>query len=101
MALKTYRHKRDFGVTDEPAGTDRRGHGDAFVVQKHAARRLHYDLGLEIGDVPRLALTDSATPKAMMNRPDRRRNSRLNGIGGNMSTGARRQRIRRLAGKKA
>ena len=51
MALKTYRHKRDFGVTDEPAGTDRRGHGDAFVVQKHAARRLHYDLRLEIGDV--------------------------------------------------
>ncbi len=51
MALETYRAKRDFSATGEPAGSDRRGHGDAFVVQKHAARRLHYDLRLEIGDV--------------------------------------------------
>ena len=51
MALETYRRKRDFAATAEPAGTDRRGEGDAFVVQKHAARRLHYDLRLEIGDV--------------------------------------------------
>ncbi len=50
MALETYRAKRDFKATDEPAGSDRRGHGDAFVVQKHAARRLHYDLRLEVGD---------------------------------------------------
>jgi bifunctional non-homologous end joining protein LigD len=50
MALETYRAKRDFSATAEPAGTDRRGAGDAFVVQKHAARRLHYDLRLEIGD---------------------------------------------------
>ena len=51
MALETYRRKRDFAATDEPAGSDRRGAGDAFVVQKHAARRLHYDLRLEIDDV--------------------------------------------------
>lgn len=51
MSLETYRRKRDFSATAEPAGSDRRGHGDAFVVQKHAARRLHYDLRLEIGDV--------------------------------------------------
>ena len=51
VALETYRAKRDFSATAEPAGTDRRGEGDAFVVQKHAARRLHYDLRLEIGDV--------------------------------------------------
>jgi len=50
MALETYRAKRDFAATAEPAGSDRRGEGDAFVVQKHAARRLHYDLRLEIGD---------------------------------------------------
>jgi bifunctional non-homologous end joining protein LigD len=51
LALEAYRRKRDFRSTDEPAGTDRRGQGDAFVVQKHAARRLHYDLRLEIGGV--------------------------------------------------
>jgi bifunctional non-homologous end joining protein LigD len=51
VALETYRRKRDFAATAEPEGTDRRGAGDAFVVQKHAARRLHYDLRLEIGDV--------------------------------------------------
>ena len=51
MALETYRAKRDFSRTAEPAGADRRGSGDAFVVQKHAARRLHYDFRLEIGDV--------------------------------------------------
>ena len=50
MALESYRAKRDFRTTAEPAGSDRRGEGDAFVVQKHAARRLHYDLRLEIGD---------------------------------------------------
>ncbi|GGJ21696.1 DNA polymerase ligase N-terminal domain-containing protein [Neoroseomonas lacus] len=47
-ALEAYRAKRDFARTPEPgAATRRSGKQLTFVVQKHAARRLHYDLRLE------------------------------------------------------
>src|SRR6266852_7279464 len=49
--LKTYRAKRQFGVTAEPKCKIERKRGNAFVVQKHAARRLHYDLRLELDGV--------------------------------------------------
>jgi bifunctional non-homologous end joining protein LigD len=49
--LKTYRAKRRFGVTAEPKGKIARKRGNAFVIQKHAARRLHYDLRLELDGV--------------------------------------------------
>jgi bifunctional non-homologous end joining protein LigD len=49
--LKTYRSKRRFGVTAEPRGKTSRRKGDAFVIQKHAATRLHYDLRLELDGV--------------------------------------------------
>jgi bifunctional non-homologous end joining protein LigD len=49
--LKEYAGKRDFARTPEPAGSAIRGEGREFVVQKHAARRLHYDLRLEIDGV--------------------------------------------------
>ncbi len=49
--LKTYRAKRRFGVTAEPKGKVARKSGNAFVIQKHAARRLHYDLRLELDGV--------------------------------------------------
>ena len=49
--LKTYRAKRRFGVTSEPKGKLARNRGNAFVIQKHAARRLHYDLRLELDGV--------------------------------------------------
>ena len=49
--LKTYRAKRCFGVTAEPKGSVARTRGNAFVIQKHAARRLHYDLRLELDGV--------------------------------------------------
>jgi bifunctional non-homologous end joining protein LigD len=49
--LKTYRAKRRFGVTTEPKGEMARRRGNAFVIQKHAARRLHYDLRLELDGV--------------------------------------------------
>ena len=49
--LKTYRGKRRFGVTAEPKGAVVRTKGHAFVIQKHAAQRLHYDLRLELDGV--------------------------------------------------
>lgn len=49
MALTTYRKKRDFQATPEPRGKRAKSRaGDSFVIQKHAARRLHYDLRLEM-----------------------------------------------------
>ncbi len=52
-ALATYRKKRDFSKTAEPRGERRVASSRRlrFVVQKHAARRLHYDLRLELDGV--------------------------------------------------
>ncbi len=48
-SLTQYRKKRDFGVTSEPKGkVARAGKALSFVVQKHAASRLHYDFRLEM-----------------------------------------------------
>ena len=49
-ALEIYRQKRRFDRTPEPAGTSAAGSGSLFVIHKHAARRLHYDLRLQFGD---------------------------------------------------
>jgi bifunctional non-homologous end joining protein LigD len=51
VALEIYRKKRKFGVTAEPRGRKGRRRGDRYVIQKHAARRLHYDLRLELDGV--------------------------------------------------
>src|SRR5919201_2848401 len=53
MALEEYRAKRDFSKTAEPPpGVSSRREGPLqFVVQKHAARRLHYDFRLEADGV--------------------------------------------------
>ncbi|PSC06526.1 DNA ligase D [Alsobacter soli] len=49
--LRIYREKRDFSRTPEPGAKVKEGPGFQFVVQKHAARRLHYDLRLELDGV--------------------------------------------------
>jgi bifunctional non-homologous end joining protein LigD len=48
-SLSTYRKKRDFRITSEPRGeVARPGKRLSFVIQKHAATRLHYDFRLEL-----------------------------------------------------
>jgi bifunctional non-homologous end joining protein LigD len=76
MPLDEYHRKRKFRQTPEPAGKPRRDGDNAkrpaggrFVVQKHAARRLHYDLRLEIDGV----LKSWAVPKGpSLNPKDKR-----------------------------
>ena len=52
MGLQAYRKKRKFDVTPEPRGkAAARRKGNCFVIQKHAARRLHYDFRLELDGV--------------------------------------------------
>src|SRR5712692_3425173 len=50
-ALRDYNRKRNFTRTAEPRGKLQRQTGNLFVVHKHAARRLHYDLRLELDGV--------------------------------------------------
>jgi DNA ligase D-like protein (predicted ligase)/DNA ligase D-like protein (predicted 3'-phosphoesterase) len=52
-SLEPYRRKRDFSRTREPAGKEALAGERLFVVQKHAARRLHYDLRMQFGDTLR------------------------------------------------
>lgn len=48
MSLEEYIKKRNFNRTPEPRGKSlRKTRGQLFVIQKHAARRLHYDFRLE------------------------------------------------------
>jgi bifunctional non-homologous end joining protein LigD len=51
LALEAYREKRNFKVSSEPRGAKGRRAGHLFVVQKHAATRLHYDFRLELDGV--------------------------------------------------
>jgi bifunctional non-homologous end joining protein LigD len=51
-ALARYKAKRDFTRTPEPAGmAEAVEAGRLYVIQKHAARRLHYDLRLQLGSI--------------------------------------------------
>ena len=58
--LREYRRKRDFAATPEPSGTvTETPAGHSYVIQKHAATRLHYDFRLELDGV----LLSWAVPK--------------------------------------
>ncbi|MBZ5533594.1 MAG: DNA ligase D [Acidobacteriia bacterium] len=53
MSLEEYRQKRTFERTPEPAGKEKTDEGNRFFIQRHSARRLHYDLRLEMNGVLR------------------------------------------------
>ncbi len=53
MALEEYKRKRNFRATPEPEGKVKKVKGQSFVIQKHAATRLHYDFRLEMEGVLR------------------------------------------------
>jgi len=68
--LKTYQEKRQFEKTPEPSGGDQKvSDTPIFVIQKHAARKLHYDFRLEVAGV----LKSWAVPKGpSLNPKDKR-----------------------------
>jgi DNA ligase D-like protein (predicted 3'-phosphoesterase) len=73
-SLTTYRKKRNFRHTPEPGGRRgsakrARGKKPIFVIQKHAARQLHYDFRLQVGRT----LKSWAVPKGpSLNPTDKR-----------------------------
>ena len=63
--LREYRRKREPGVTPEPFGGKKQAKAPIFVIQRHDARRLHYDFRLEEKGV----LLSWAVPKGVPTEP--------------------------------
>src|SRR4051794_15096145 len=69
MGLQEYKKKRSFRATPEPEGEVKKSAGNSFVIQKHAATRLHYDFRLEMEGV----LRSWAVPKGPSLDPGEKR----------------------------
>ncbi|HEY9419970.1 MAG TPA: DNA ligase D [Thermoanaerobaculia bacterium] len=69
MALEEYKRKRNFKATPEPEGKVKKVKGSSYVIQKHAATRLHYDFRLEMEGV----LRSWAVPKGPSMDPGEKR----------------------------
>ncbi|MGH3460412.1 MAG: DNA polymerase ligase N-terminal domain-containing protein [Kribbellaceae bacterium] len=69
--LKEYERKRDFGKTKEPRGgtSGKDDEAPIFVIQKHDARRLHYDVRFEVDGV----LKSWAVPRGPSMNPSEKR----------------------------
>ena len=60
MPLEEYKKIRNFKKTNEPEGKEKIGKNNIYVIQKHDASHLHYDLRLEMNGV----LKSWAIPKS-------------------------------------
>lgn len=67
--LEQYRKKRDFAKTGEPPAEQVDGQQAIYVIQKHNARRIHFDFRLEYAGV----LKSWAVPKGLSNDPREKR----------------------------
>lgn len=69
-SLREYNSRRDFRRTPEPAGKEKKNaKHPIFVIQKHDARRLHYDFRIEVDGV----LKSWAVPKGPSTDPKEKR----------------------------
>ena len=65
MSLNEYWRKRNFEETTEPKGEIGMSEGNIYVIQKHAATHLHYDLRLEMDGILKSWAIPKEPPSAL------------------------------------